>query len=329
MNSSEFTVVSTFSGAGGSSLGYQLAGGKVRLAVEWDDHAAATYRLNFPDTPLYHGDIAALSVEECLHLAGALVGEIDVLDGSPPCQGFSTSGRRVFDDPRNRMFTEYARLLDGLKPRTFSITNVFGMVKGKMKLIFAEVLGELRGLGYEVSARLVDARFLGVPQRRQRLIFVGVREDLGLAPLFPKPRPFAGTVREALAGLPREEGRTLEGLAYDIWRELPPGRTFADLHPKGHWFNSFKVHPDEACPTVLAQVRKNGMGGLFHWRYPRALTIAELKRLHTYPDDFEIPGPFEKAWARVGNSVPPEMMRAVAGALHDGVLVRARGGAVM
>lgn len=312
----EFTVVSTFSGCGGSSLGYEMAGGEVRLAVEWDDHAAETYRLNFPDTPLYHGD----------------VGGLDVLDGSPPCQGFSTSGKRLVEDPRNRMFAEFVRLLGGLKPRAFVMENVYGMVKGKMKVVFAEILRELRAAppGYRVSARLVDARFLGVPQRRQRLIFVGVREDLafacGLDPVHPAPMPFAGTVREALAGLPDEPGRTLEGLPYEIWRDLPPGRSFKDLHPKGHWFSAHKVHPDQAAPTVTATIWKTGQGGLFHWEHPRPLTIPELKRVHTFPDGFEIPGPFQKSWARIGNSVPPNMMREIAGAVRDRILCPDRGG---
>ena len=88
------TVISTFAGCGGSSLGYQMAGYRELLAVEWDDNAVETFRLNFPDVPVYHGDIAALSVEECLSLAGLKSGELDVFDGSPPCQGFSTAKLR-------------------------------------------------------------------------------------------------------------------------------------------------------------------------------------------------------------------------------------------
>ena len=88
------TVISTFAGCGGSSLGYHMAGFRELLAVEWEQNAADTFRLNFPDVPLYHGDIAKLSVAECLRLAGVAPGELDVFDGSPPCQGFSTSGTR-------------------------------------------------------------------------------------------------------------------------------------------------------------------------------------------------------------------------------------------
>jgi len=172
------TVISLFAGCGGSSLGYSMAGYRELLAVEWDDHAVATFMLNFPDVPVYHGDIAKLSVDECLRLAGIGPGELDVLDGSPPCQGFSTAGKRKMDDGRNQLFREYVRLLRGLQPKVLVMENVSGMVKGKMKLIFVDILKDLKSSGYHVSARLMNAMYYGVPQSRQRMIFVGVREDL-------------------------------------------------------------------------------------------------------------------------------------------------------
>jgi hypothetical protein len=116
----EPTVISTFAGCGGSSLGYKLAGFRELLAVEWDDNSVETFRLNFPGVPVYHGDIAKLTGAECMRLAGLNgPGVLDVLDGSPPCQGFSTAGKRKFDDPRNSLFREYARLLKELQPRVF------------------------------------------------------------------------------------------------------------------------------------------------------------------------------------------------------------------
>jgi len=112
-----FTVISAFSGCGGSSLGYQMAGGKVRLAVENDSNAVAIYKANFPGTPIHHGDIFKLPVDECLEKAGIESGELDIFDGSPPCQGFSTAGRRKFGDDRNQLFREYIRLLKGICER--------------------------------------------------------------------------------------------------------------------------------------------------------------------------------------------------------------------
>ncbi|TXH14447.1 MAG: DNA cytosine methyltransferase [Hyphomicrobiaceae bacterium] len=188
-----FTVVSTFSGCGGSCLGYKMAGGKLLLAVEWDDNAVETYRANFPDVPIFHGDIAKLSVERVFELTGLKEGELDLFDGSPPCQGFSTAGKREFNDSRNQLFKEYVRLLSGLRPKTFVMENVSGMVKGQMKLMFAEILRELKSAGYKVSAKLLNAMHYGVPQSRERMIFVGVREDLGIVPSHP-----VGSARVAL-----------------------------------------------------------------------------------------------------------------------------------
>jgi DNA (cytosine-5)-methyltransferase 1 len=169
------TVISLFAGAGGSSLGYSMAGYRELLAVEWDANAVETFKLNFPGVPVYHGDIAKLSVEDVLAKTGLQPGELDVLDGSPPCQGFSTAGKRDMGDDRNQLFREYVRLLRGLKPRVFVMENVSGMVKGKMKLIFVEILKELKASGY-----------IHVPQSRQRLIFIGVREDVVGEPEHPK-----------------------------------------------------------------------------------------------------------------------------------------------
>lgn len=171
------TVISTFAGGGGSSLGYSMAGYNELLAVEWDDNAVETLRLNFPDLRIYHGDIAKLSVEQCLEMAQIEPGELDVFDGSPPCQGFSTAGKRILNDPRNQLFREYIRLLRGLRPKVFVMENVSGMVKGKMKLVFAEIMKELKASGYQVSARLMNAMYFNVPQSRQRMIFIGVRDD--------------------------------------------------------------------------------------------------------------------------------------------------------
>ena len=193
------TVISTFAGGGGSSLGYSMAGYRELLAVEWNKNAVETFKLNFPDIPVYHGDIAKLSAIECIRLAGlSESGKLDLLDGSPPCQGYSLAGKRKFGDSRNQLFMEFARLLRGLKPKTFVMENVSGLVKGKMKLIFVEILKELKSCGYLVSARLLNAMYFNVPQSRERLIFIGIREDLGIEPSHPGAEGRPIVVRDAI-----------------------------------------------------------------------------------------------------------------------------------
>ena len=195
------TVISTFAGCGGSSLGYKLAGFHELLAVEWDDNAVKTFKLNFPDVPIYHGDITKLSGAECMRLAGIKAGELDVLDGSPPCQGFSTAGKRKFDDPRNSMFKEFARLVKELQPRIFVMENVTGMVKGCMKQAYLVAIKTLRDCGYQAKGEILNAMYFNVPQSRQRVIIIGVRNDLKVEPSHPKPQGKPKTVRQAFSGL--------------------------------------------------------------------------------------------------------------------------------
>lgn len=199
----KFNVITTFAGCGGSSLGYKWAGGKVLAAVEWDDNAVATYRLNHLGTPVLHRDIATVTTEELLELTGLQVGELDIFDGSPPCQGFSSAGKRQLDDPRNSLFREYVRLLKGLQPKCFVMENVSGMVKGHMKHIFAIVMRELKASGYQVKCQLMNTMYFGVPQSRERVIFIGVRDDLEVQPSHPHAETKPITVKEAWGGATR------------------------------------------------------------------------------------------------------------------------------
>lgn len=308
------TVISTFAGAGGSSLGYSMAGYRELLAVEWDDNAVETFKLNFPGIPVYHGDIANLSVEQCLEMAGIEPGALDVLDGSPPCQGFSTAGKRVLDDPRNQLFREFVRLLRGLQPRAFVMENVSGMVKGKMKLVFADILRELKASGYRVKAAKLNAMYFHVPQSRERIIFMGVRDDLRREPSFPKAqsRPFAPSFENVQADyLP---ALPVTGKTAEIMRRLEPGQNASDLPElRGSWFGNFRVSLNTPCPTITKEA------GLFK-RYPkvfhpvedRGISIGELKRIASYPDQYLFAGKWVDAWAGIGNSVPPLFMRAIA-----------------
>lgn len=330
------TVVSTFSGRGGSSTGYHMAGYRELLAVEWDQHAADTLRLNWPHLDVYHGDIAALSVAEVLARTGLSVGGLDLFEGSPPCQGFSTMGQRQLEDPRNQLFREFVRLVDGLAPRVFLMENVKGMVMGKMKGVYHEAMTALRaaGPGYRLVAGILNAGYFGVPQLRERLIVIGVRQDLGITPTLPAPAQRPPTVREALRGL---DSGPAGFQAHEKWlaayARTRPGRSYKDLHPKGHMFSHTKIDPDKASPTILKTVgvQRNGQAnnGLYHWRYPRILTIPELKRIGSFPDAYRFAESgdavhdFTNAWAGIGNSVPPLMTRAIAPHIRATILDRA------
>lgn len=314
------TVISTFAGGGGSSLGYSMAGYRELLAVEWDDNAVATFKLNFPDVPVYHGDIAKLSVDECMRLAGLSgPGELDLLDGSPPCQGFSTAGKRILDDPRNQLFREYVRLLRGLQPKVFVMENVSGMVKGKMKLVFAEILKELKASGYKVSARLLNAMYFYVPQSRERMIFIGVREDLGVEPSHPKAESRPVTVREALKGIEKLKG-PLPGSGTKIaecCQGMKPGTTASDFYNKNWGFNLYRLAWDKPSPTFT---KRGGACGLIHPELPRKCIKQEYQAVMSYPRQYRFYGTNDNARERIGNSVPPLFMRSIARHVQQSIL---------
>lgn len=313
----QFNVVSTFAGCGGSSLGYKLAGGKVLLAVEWEDDAASTYKHNHPNTPLYHGDIANLSVEEVLSWTGLVPGELDIFDGSPPCQGFSLAGKRDFTDTRNQLFREYVRLLRGLKPKAFVMENVSGMVKGKMSLIFVEILKELKASGYQVSARLMNAKYFNVPQRRQRLIFIGIRNDLVMKPSHPRPQAKPITFKYACDDLRgnHESDRMLPAdlkklgkIQPNLWKTNPKIYKHV-LKRTGGYISTVWLGWHRVSGTLVKS--EIGTTGIIHPDRERYISLAEAKRITGFPDDYWFSSR-SKGIERMGNCVPPPLMKAIA-----------------
>ena len=316
------TVISLFAGGGGSSLGYKLAGYEELLAVEWNDHACETLKANFPELQVWKGDIHDLSGDQCLELAGLAPGELDVLDGSPPCQGFSTAGKRKFMDPRNNLFAEYIRLLRALMPRVFIAENVSGMVKGPMRMIFLEVMKELRASGYRVKAALLNAMHFGVPQSRERCIFIGVRDDLEAEPSHPRPQTKPMTVRQAIGDLGNEQDPERDHIWID---ESPAGRntkawSLANKAKQGMVYRGQQMRHvwDTEGPT-LCKPGSDGwekppyLGALgCHPIYTRTFSLLEYKRLASFPDDFIFPGNKWLGYYRIGNCVPPLMMKAIA-----------------
>jgi DNA (cytosine-5)-methyltransferase 1 len=320
-------VISTFAGAGGSSLGYSIAGYRELLAVEWDDNAVETFKMNFHDVPVHHDDIAELEVDEILSLTKLKPGELDILDGSPPCQGFSMAGKREMTDNRNQLFHEYVRILRGLKPKCFVMENVYGMVKGKMKLIFAEALKELKDSGYNVSARLLNAMYFSVPQSRERLIFIGVRKDLGINPSHPKARTRPITFREACYDLrgnipdDRMLGQMLRRVAIkqpDIWHTDENNY----LKIKGNLAGTIStqwIGWDRVCGTLPKS--EIATSGLIHPDRERYISIDEAKRICSFPDQFKFTDRTHGI-QRLGNAVPPLLMKAIAEHLKKMVLMK-------
>ena len=179
------TVIDLFAGAGGMTEGLCKAGFNSVLANEYDDMAGVTFRTNHPKVPLVVKDIKKLSVGEVLELSGLKPGELSMIAGGPPCQGFSLAGPRLDGDPRNQMFKEFVRLVNGLKPEVFLFENVSGIMSMSGGSVLRAIVAEFSGIGYNCEYKLLSAADYGVPQARPRFILIGVRDGDTIG--FPEP----------------------------------------------------------------------------------------------------------------------------------------------
>lgn len=370
------TVASTFSGCGGSCLGYRMAGFRVGWANEFVPSAQDSYRANMAEGSfLDPRDVKMVKPGDVLRRLGVERGELDLFDGSPPCQAFSTAGKRHKGwgeeksyegggSQRNEdMFFQWLRLLRGLLPMAFVAENVSGLVKGVAKGYFIDILGKLKACGYQVQAAVLDAKWLGVPQSRSRVIFVGVRDDLKLKPAFPVPLKWLYSVTDACPWIGSARYDTQGNFkAFNFENRPSPaivaggshgGRNACHYTVVGnsnstHRAKKIRQSPDDPSPVVMArrsnlelelqaasQARRSsktkpsptilGSNSGFsdvNVGQRRKFTILEVKRICSFPDDFVLTGTYGQQWERMGNSVPPLMMRAIAEAVRDKVLLK-------
>ena len=361
-NQNKFNVISTFAGGGGSSTGYRLAGGKILCINEFVEEAQNTYRENYPDTPILPGDIKQLSGKDFLDIAKLDVGELDILDGSPPCSAFSVAGKlshsrdgkhsdgwgqtKNYSDGKmveniEDLFFEFLRVADDIKPKVIIGENVKGLTIGEAKQYFNKIQNTFEDIGYDVVAKVLDSRYFGISQTRPRVFFIGVRNDITekaglnfmtIGNVFPQELPDVVPLKDALIDLQYDEEEVkyltdkFSKTAY--WRdtgskmEIDPPKvlTGMDYHPKGHHFNLKRVSQYQPAPTLTAMGSNDTTAGAFHWAEPRKLTIGELKRIQSLPDDFKLTGKWNQKSERIGRMVPPLMMKAIADSVYNKVL---------
>jgi DNA (cytosine-5)-methyltransferase 1 len=343
------TAISLFSGAGGLDLGVEAAGFEVRAAVELDLDAADTHEKNFQylASPVIRRSILDVPTRELLRAAGLRGKERpDLLVGGPPCTPFSKSGfwlewKREGLDPDASLLQAYTRVLVEARPRAFLLENVYALTyKNKASQpAFERLLREIDGAGYHCRWAVLNAADYGVPQLRPRLFVIGVPKRRRL-PALPEPT-HSGTWerrRSSHTGLPHvTSGEALAGLSPLPEREevvrgqwghllpgIPPGDNYLFYTAKrGHpgpvfewrsryWSFLLKLDPNRPAPTIQAHPGPNV--GPFHWEN-RRLRVAELKRLFTFPDDFEFVASRTSIQAQVGNAVPPMLAEQVANQL--------------
>jgi DNA (cytosine-5)-methyltransferase 1 len=325
-----FKAVSTFSGCGGASLGLRMAGFEVLFASEFVEAARETYLANHKTPNVDGRDIRTVSASEILETIGLARGELDLLEGSPPCSAFSRAGKgakgwgesKKYSDTEQRaddLFFEFSRLVGGIYPKMFLAENVPGLITGQAKGYFNIIKSDLESKGYKVRSAVLNAARYGVPQSRKRLIFVGIREDLlndrftYPAATVLRPVPVVEAINlfgptETKADLPDIElvGPSIEKYAiYEQWKETPVGRN----HPKR--FSLTKPNPKRPAPTITQTAGSVGAASIVHPYEPRKFSVLELKRLGGFPDDFKLTGDYSQRVERIGRAVPPPLYEAV------------------
>lgn len=321
-----FEVVSLFAGGGGSSTGYRMAGGKVLAINEFIPEAIATYSANWPTTKIIAGDIRKITGQDILDQIGKKKGELDILDGSPPCSAFSTAGARdkgwgkekKYSDASQSnvedLFFEYIRILRDVQPKVFVAENVAGLTVGVAKGYFNHIIRELRASGYVVACKVLNAKWLGVPQSRNRTIFVGIRSDLWREDMkdnmHPKPMSEIVTLEDAFKGLvfteqDRDETDVSKYATGQRLKELKAG----EQHKKN--FSLTKASPKNVSDCITATTGCLSAAAPRHWDN-RAFTVAETKRIMSIPDDYILTGSYQQKVERLGRMVAPLMMKAVA-----------------
>lgn len=310
-------VFSCFHCGGGSTMGYKLSGYEVLGGVEIDPEMMKVYKLNHNPKYSYLMGVQDFNQIPDSELPKELF-NLDILDGSPPCSSFSMAGSREKAWGKEKQFREgqSKQVLDDLffhfidtakklNPKVVVAENVKGLVIGKAKGYVKQIFKKFDEAGYDVQLFLLNAAFMGVPQKRERTFFIARRKDLKLSKLelnFDEPTI---SVKKAFEGIKHIEPKDQTPLAISLWEKLKPGESFSKAHPKGSWFNRIKINPNQPCSTVTGHADSD----LYHWENPRHLSKQETLRLQTFPDDYNFMK--FKVGYFCGMSVPPFMMQRI------------------
>lgn len=318
------------------------------MCVEPDEDCTSTLALNakqfFPNAVILRQRLEDLSSEAILNAAGMNARQVGLVVGGPPCQPFSKSAywlkerRKGLSDPRAGLLGEFVRVVRDLEPATFILENVSSLLHPSHRVAFDRLLVELGEAGYACTSEVINAAEHGVPQKRQRVIVLGMRG--GRAPTFPLKThscDVAGAARRPSTGLLAETARRAIGhlnirrlaepeeRVHGKWaehlRQVPPGMNYKHHtewagHPrptfiaeKRYWSFLLKMHPNGPSPTI--QASPGPWTGPFHWT-SRRLRIPELAALQTFPTDYEFAGSRRSRMRQIGNAVPPLLAAIVA-----------------
>lgn len=339
-------VIDLFAGVGGFSLGFENAGFDIILANEYDESIADSYKLNHPNTEMIIADITSLPIEDTFL---NYVGNVDVIIGGPPCQGFSQKGqRKVINDERNFLFKHYVKVVTFVKPQYFVMENVPNLLTTNNGLFKKEIVDLFEDIGYSLCTGILNASDFGVPQNRNRAVIIG---KLGATPLnLPMPVDYKTCIWDAISDLAYlNSGEGLEQSTYALpiqsdyqallrdcstvlynhkatnhselairrLKLIPPNGGKENL-PKEHLTRSIysgtwtRMRKEEISVTITTRFDTPSSGKFTHPFLHRAITVREAARIQSFPDTFRFINTKGSQMKQVGNAIPPLLAQAIA-----------------
>lgn len=326
------TAIDLFSGCGGLTVGLKKSGFKILGAVDIDPLSIKTYRANHKDVSIWEADIRKLKPAEIKSKLGLRRGDLDLLAGCPPCQGFSTmrtlNGAFKIDDPRNDLLLEFLRFVQALHPRTVMMENVPGLAKDERFEVFC---ARMEKLGYLGDYRILNAEEYNVPQRRRRLVYLAGR--MMKIPFAKRARKMK-TVRDAIGNLPKagESGDPVHDMRenrtpriMELIRRIPkdggsrtdlPEEYQLDCHKRCNGFKDVygRMAWSDVSPTITGGCFNPSKGRFLHPEEDRAITMREAALLQGFPRRYKFPTTNSKSAVAlmIGNALPPPFITALA-----------------
>ena len=310
-NSKEFTSIELFAGAGGLALGLEKAGFKSLGLIEIDKDASETLRKNRPQWRVINDDIANISSQDLLSYFSVRKGELDLLSGGAPCQSFY----------------HYAKFLEQLQPKMFLFENVRGLLTHDHGKTYKTITDIFQSTGYTIFKQVLNAWDYGVAQKRERLITVGIRNDLAsnLNFSFPKPHEYKPVLRDVLTDCPTSEGTQYSAYKKGIFELVPPGGYWRDIpediakeYMKSCWEMEGgrtgilrRLSMDEPSLTVLTSPSQKQTDRC-HPLEARPFTVRENARCQSFPDEWQFSGSVMSQYKQVGNAVPVNLAYEIA-----------------
>jgi DNA (cytosine-5)-methyltransferase 1 len=328
-----YSTIELFAGAGGLALGVEKAGFDTIGLIEIDKDAADTLKRNRPQWNVINEDIANISKLDLVSYFNIKKYDLDLLSGGAPCQAFSYAGKRLgLEDARGTLFYHYAVFLQKLQPKMFLFENVRGLLTHDHGKTYSTMLNIFKNAGYEIDKKVLNAWDFGVPQKRERLITIGIRNDLlnSVSFSFPEPHDYKPVLKDILLDCPESPYTPYGEKKRKIFELVPAGGYWRDIDPdiakdymKSCWDMGGgrtgilrRLSMDEPSLTVLTSPSQKQTERC-HPLEARPFTIRENARCQTFPDDWEFCGNISSQYKQVGNAVPVNLAYEIAKKIHN------------